>query len=182
MALSRIGKKAIVLPSAVKVAVDGQTVNVQGPKGKMARTLKDVQIRLANNELIVDVVEDTRVAKAKHGLARALLQNMVTGVSVGFKRDLEITGTGYRADVKGNVLEMSLGYSHPVRFELPAGITASVDKQTKISIEGADKELLGLVAAKVRGFRPPEPYKGKGIKYSDEVIVRKEGKTGGKKK
>ena len=180
MALSRIGKKPIAIPSNVKVQVDGTTVRVEGPKGKHERTLVGVTVKQEGTTLIAEPTEDSRPAKALHGLARSLLQNMVTGVSEGFKRVLEINGVGYRAEVTGQNLVMTLGYSHPVRYELPTGISASIEKQTRITLEGSDKELLGRVAAKIRGFRPPEPYKGKGVKYAEETIRRKVGKSGGK--
>lgn len=181
MALSRIGKKPVTIPSAVKVSVDGNTVRVEGPKGSLERSFEFVSIETSDGKVSLEPVDESRDAKARHGLARSLIQNMVTGVSTGFRRDLEITGVGYRADVKGRTLEMALGYSHPIQYELPEGVNASVEKQTKISLESADKELLGLVAAKVRGFRPPDPYKAKGVRYSDEQVRRKAGKTGSKK-
>ena len=180
MALSRIGKKPVVIPANVKIHVDGTTVRVEGPRGTQERTLVGVRVAVQDGTIVTEPLTESRQDKALHGLARSLLQNMVTGVSAGFKRDLEITGVGYRAEVAGNTLVMTLGYSHPIRYELPEGIKASVEKQTKITLEGPDREVLGLAAAKVRGFRPPEPYKGKGVRYADETIRRKVGKSGGK--
>lgn len=179
MALSRIGKQPVDVPKGVDVSVSGTTVKVKGPKGTLERTFKDVSIDQDGARLLVGATK-VKNGKAMHGLARALLANMVTGVATGFKRDLEVNGVGYRADVKSGVLELNLGYSHPIRYKLPEGVSAAVEKQTKISLECADKELLGFVAAKIRSFRAPDPYKAKGVKYADEVIVRKQGKTGAK--
>ena len=176
MALSRIGKQPITIPASVDVDIKGLTVSVKGPKGVLEKTFRDVGIKQEDNQILVSQQGNGKTAKAFHGLARALLQNLVIGVSEGFKRELEINGVGYRAAINSGVLELNLGFSHPINYPIPAGIDATVDKQ-KITLQGADKELLGRVAAKIRGFRPPEPYKGKGIKYSDEVIRRKAGKT-----
>jgi large subunit ribosomal protein L6 len=181
MALSRIGKKPITIPKGIKIEVSGNAVGISGPKGTLRREFVGVSVQVEGDKLLVSAnAQETKNDKALHGLARALLQNMVKGAATGFQRELEITGVGYRADVKSDVLEMSLGYSHPVRYRLPAGVVAKVEKQTKILLESADRELLGHVAATVRGFRPPDPYKAKGVKYSDEVIRRKAGKTGAK--
>lgn len=180
MALSRIGKKPVAIPPKVSVHLDGLTAKVEGPRGSQERTFIGVKIAVKDGHIVVEPQADDRQSKALHGLARSLLQNMVTGVSAGFKRELEITGVGYRAEVTGNTMVMTLGFSHPIRFELPEGIKATVEKQTRITLEGSDREQLGLVAAKVRGFRPPEPYKGKGVKYVEETIRRKVGKSGGK--
>lgn len=180
MALSRIGKQPVTVPKAVQVTVEGNTVAVKGPRGGLQRELPGVDIAVEGDSITLSPSRGGKAGKALHGLSRALLQNMVVGVAQGFRRDLEIAGVGYRADVKGDVLELTLGYSHPIRYRLPAGVSAVVEKQTKISLESTDKELLGRVAAKVRAFRAPDPYKAKGVKYADEIVRRKEGKTGGK--
>jgi len=179
--MSRIGKQPIEIPSGVKVLIDNQCVSVTGPKGTLSRTILDnVTLDLNDKFLTVSRVDDSINARAAHGLSRTLLSNMVTGVTKGFERALEINGVGYRAEVKGDVLNLSLGYSHPINFQLPKGITVDVDKMTKLLVKGIDKELVGQTAAKIREFRSPEPYKGKGVKYADETILRKAGKTGKK--
>ena len=180
MALSRIGKKPIDIPSGVKVAVSGSTVTVEGPKGKLQHELVEASAQVDGETVLIGLDETSKNGKAMHGLARALVNNMVVGVSEGFSKTLEINGVGYRADLKGKKLELNLGFSHPVVYELPEGVSAEVDKQTTIKLASCDKQLLGQVAAKIRGFRPPEPYKGKGVKYSDETIIRKVGKAGTK--
>lgn len=178
--MSRIGKLPIPVPPSVKVAVADGTVNVEGPKGKLAYRLPDrISVRHEENVLRVERGGDENQDRAFHGLVYRLVGNMVRGVSEGFTRVLEINGVGYRAEAKGNNLQLALGYSHPIVYQLPAGITAKVDKQTVITLEGVDRQLLGEVAAQVRALRPPEPYKGKGIKYSDEKIRRKSGKAAG---
>lgn len=179
--MSRIGKQPIEIPSGVKVSIDSQCVSVTGPKGTLSRVILDnVTLDLNDKFLTVTRVDDSINARAAHGLSRTLLSNMVTGVTKGFERALEINGVGYRAEVKGDVLNLSLGYSHPINFQLPNGITVDVDKMTKLLVKGIDKELVGQTAAKIREFRSPEPYKGKGVKYADETILRKAGKTGKK--
>jgi len=179
--MSRIGKQPIEIPAGVKVSIDNQSVSVTGPKGTLSRTLLDtVSIDLNDKLLTVTRVDDSINARAAHGLSRTLVSNMVIGVTKGFERALEINGVGYRAEVKGDVLNLSLGYSHPINFQLPTGITVDVDKMTKLLVKGIDKELVGQTAAKIREFRSPEPYKGKGVKYADETILRKAGKTGKK--
>lgn len=180
--MSRIGNAPIVLPEKVRVNVNGQKVAVEGPRGKLSLMLHPlISIDATKEELLLKRQSEERQSKALHGLSRSLVANMVKGVSVGFTRDLDITGVGYRAETKGHELHLALGYSHPVVFAVPEGIKATVDaKKTKITLEGADKQLLGVTAAKIRAFRPPEPYRGKGIRYSDEVIRRKEGKSAGK--
>ncbi len=179
--MSRIGKKPIAIPQGVKVALAGNEVSVQGPKGKLERTLAGVvDVEVAADQVVVARRSDDSRDRSHQGLARTLIANMVEGVTKGFERVLEISGVGYRAEAKGTVIALSLGYSHPIEYPLPAGITAEVEKQTKITVRGIDKELVGATAAKIRSFRGPEPYKGKGIKYSDERILRKAGKTGKK--
>ena len=179
--MSRIGKQPIELPAGVKVAIDNQNVTVTGPKGVLSRTILEyVSIDLADKTLTVNRADDSIKSRAAHGLTRTLVNNMVTGVTKGFERALEINGVGYRAELKGEVLNLSLGYSHPINFPLPNGITVEVDKMTKLLVKGIDKELVGQTAAKIREFRSPEPYKGKGVKYADETILRKAGKTGKK--
>lgn len=177
--MSRIGKLPIAIPQGTKVALNGTEITVQGPKGSLKRTLNPrVGVAVEANVINVTPVSAEKNDRALQGLTRTLINNMVVGVTNGFERVLEITGVGYRAEVKGTVLSMSLGYSHPVEYPLPTGITAEVEKQTKITIRGIDRELVGAAAAKIRSFRAPEPYKGKGIKYADERILRKAGKTG----
>jgi large subunit ribosomal protein L6 len=190
MSQSRIGKAPITVPGTVKVEIQdnrgaGQTINVSGPKGNLSRTLRpEVNVTLENGTLLVQPNGDTKMARSLHGLSRTLVSNMVVGVTTGFKKTLEINGVGYRAAVAGSKLTLQMGYSHPVEIEAPAGITFTVPPGPKPSVvvEGIDKQLVGDMAAKVRSVRPPEPYKGKGIKYDYEVIRRKAGKSGGKKK
>jgi large subunit ribosomal protein L6 len=179
--MSRIGKKPIVIPAGVKVALSGQTVKVEGPKGRLERNLHDQVVIQIEADQIQVTPRDPQVGGALQGLTRTLVANMVDGVTKGFTKGLEINGVGYRAELKGTTLNLALGYSHPVEYPLPAGVSAEVEKQTKITLTGIDKELVGATAAKIRSFRPPEPYKGKGIKYSDEPILRKAGKAGAKK-
>ncbi len=179
--MSRIGKQPIEIPADVKVSIENLSVSVVGPKGTLSRTLLDtVSVELEGKFLTVNRVNDSISARAAHGLSRTLVNNMVIGVTKGFERALEINGVGYRAEVKGDFLNLSLGYSHPINFQLPNGITVDVDKMTKLLVKGIDKELVGQTAAKIRAFRSPEPYKGKGVKYADETILRKAGKTGKK--
>jgi large subunit ribosomal protein L6 len=178
--VSRIGKLPITLPSGVKIAVDSNAVRVEGPKGKLASALPGgVVVRIDGNVVRVERASDDRKVRALHGLTRKLIANMTHGVSQGFSRVLEINGVGYRAEVKGQEIHMTLGYSHPVVFPLPAGVTASVERQVVITLSGADRQLVGEIAAEIRSLRPPEPYKGKGIKYREEVIRRKAGKAVG---
>jgi len=179
--MSRIGKKSINIPAGVKVAINGLTVKVEGPKGRLERELHDqVEVRLDADQIQVSP-RNPKSGGALQGLTRTLVANMVDGVTKGFSKGLEINGVGYRAELKGTTLNLALGYSHPVEYPLPAGVNAEVEKQTKITLTGIDKELVGATAAKIRSFRPPEPYKGKGIKYADERILRKAGKAGAKK-
>ncbi len=176
--MSRIGKKVIPLPAGVKVIIESQVVKVSGPKGNLNQRIdRNVTLAVEKDKLIVQAPEGTRNGKALHGLTRTLIANMVRGVSQGFERVLEINGVGYRAEVQGNALNFSLGYSHPIRFPLPEGIRAEVERQVRITLKGSDRNLLGMTAAKIRRLRPPEPYGGKGIKYAEEVIHRKAGKT-----
>jgi large subunit ribosomal protein L6 len=176
--MSRVGRKVLPLPKGVTVNSSAAGVVVKGPKGELKRDLPaGVSIKVTGQELQVERKDDSRQNRAKHGMIRALVANMVKGVSEGFERKLEINGVGYRADVAGQKLNMALGFSHPVVFELPKGISAKVDKNIVI-LMGIDKDALGVTAAKIRDIRPPEPYKGKGIKYLEEVIRRKVGKTG----
>lgn len=180
--MSRIGKKPIDIPSGVTVAIDSRSVTVKGPKGQLSHTCAgNVAVAIEDGKVVVTRATETKADRALHGLLRSLLANMVTGVSQGFTRVLEIKGVGYRSQAKGNKLAFTLGYSHPVEFDLPAGIAATVDdKQTTITLTGIDKQLLGQVAAKLRELRPPDAYKGKGIRYAGERIKLKAGKTGKK--
>jgi large subunit ribosomal protein L6 len=176
--MSRVGRKHIAVPKGVNVTVGKAEVAVKGPKGELKRALPTgIVVKLNGGEINVERADDSRDNRAKHGMVRALVANMVKGVTDGFERKLEINGVGYRADVAGQKLNMALGFSHPVVFELPKGIAAKVDKNVVI-LSGIDKEMLGETASKIRAIRPPEPYKGKGIKYVEEVIHRKVGKTG----
>lgn len=179
--MSRIGKLPIAIPAGVKVIYNAPEITVQGPKGSLTRSVMGgVAISVDDKAVTVTRNDDSTKCRSAHGISRTLINNMVIGVSKGFETALEINGVGYRAEVKGNVLNLSLGFSHPVNFELPAGITVEVDKMTKMKVMGIDKEVVGQTAAKIRAFRPPEPYKGKGVKYADETILRKAGKTGKK--
>lgn len=176
--MSRTGKKQISIPEKVKASIQEGQVQVEGPQGKLFLSLpKGVTVLVEGNQISVNRENDERVAKANHGLARALIANMVKGVSEGFKRELDINGVGYRAEVKGNHLQLTLGYSHPVLYPIPTGIKVTVDKQTHISLLGADKQLVGQVASEIRSVKKPEPYKGKGVKYTEETIRRKAGKS-----
>jgi large subunit ribosomal protein L6 len=178
--MSRVGRMPVKIPEKVKVSVDGHLVKIEGPKGKMAFPFNPrVSIAVEKGEVLVTRPDESRIAKGLHGLTRTLVKNAVEGVVKGYGRGLEISGVGFKAEVKGKDIHFTLGFSHPVVFKLPDGITAEVDaKQTKLMVRGVDKHLLGLTAAKIRALRPPEPYKGKGIKYAEEIIRRKEGKTG----
>jgi large subunit ribosomal protein L6 len=180
--MSRIGKKPIPVPQGVTIAVDGNTVHAEGPKGKLSQLVPDsVSVKVESNVLTVERSSDHRTVRALHGLTRSLIANMVQGVKDGFERKLEIVGIGYRAQVQGKNLQLALGYSHPVIFPLPDGVQAEIDRQVSITLRGADKALLGQVAAKLRALRKPDPYKGKGIKYAEEQIRRKVGKKAGAK-
>ena len=181
--MSRVGKTPVKMLQGVKVEVKDSQVKVEGPKGKLSYQLpRGVMAKVDGGNIVVTRNDEiANNAAALHGLARTLIHNMVHGVHTGFTRELDVVGVGYRAAVKGNTLSMTLGYSHPVDYELPAGISAKVENNTHIVVSGADKMLVGLVAAKIRGFKEPEPYQGKGIKYSDEHIIRKQGKAAGAK-
>ncbi|OIP83743.1 MAG: 50S ribosomal protein L6 [Rhodobacterales bacterium CG2_30_65_12] len=175
--MSRIGKKPVELPGGVTAAVSGQTIEVKGPKGIRSFTATDdVSIKVEEGAVQVHPRGTSKRARQQWGMSRTMVQNLVTGVTDGFKRELEITGVGYRAQMQGNVLKLNLGYSHDVNFEPPAGVTVSAPKQTEIVVEGIDQQLVGQVAANIREWRGPEPYKGKGIRYKGEFIFRKEGK------
>ena len=177
--MSRIGKRPIPIPKDVKFDLKGDLLTVRGPKGELRRKIHpSVNIHSENDQILVSV-DGNKGSKSLHGLFRSLIANMVTGVTQGFEKGLEIVGVGYRVELSGRTANFQLGYSHPIRFELPEGIDARVER-TKIILSGIDKELLGRAAAKIRSFRKPEPYKGKGIKYEGEVIRRKAGKTGAK--
>jgi large subunit ribosomal protein L6 len=179
--MSRIGKAPIPVPDKVNVSLDGLTVTVKGPKGELSRTLPEgVTITQDGGQLLVAPTSENRRSRERHGLSRTLVANMVEGVSQGFTRKLEIIGVGYRAQVQGKKLVVSAGYSHPVEMVPPEGVTFVVENNTTVLVSGADKEVVGNEAAKVRAIRPPEPYKGKGIKYEGERILRKAGKTGKK--
>ena len=180
--MSRIGRKSIPVPAGVEVTIDGPTVKVKGPKGSLQHTLAEpISVeRGEGGELLVTRPNDERKAKELHGLSRTLVANMIVGVTEGYRKSLEINGTGYRVTAKGQDLEFALGYSHPVLVTAPEGITFTVERPTLFHVSGIDKQLVGEVSAKIRKIRPPEPYKGKGVKYSDEVIRRKAGKAGKK--
>jgi large subunit ribosomal protein L6 len=177
--MSRVGKSPVPLPSGVDIEVNGSDVTVKGAKGTLRRTFDSrISFNVEGDEVEVGRANDERDTRAVHGLSRALLNNMVVGVSEGYKKDLEMVGVGYRASLKGNSLELLVGFSHPVLIEAPEGIDFEVPEATKISVSGIDKQLVGQVAADIRKVRPPEPYKGKGIRYSGEHVRRKAGKAG----
>ncbi|MCP9837330.1 50S ribosomal protein L6 [Cyanobium sp. N.Huapi 1H5] len=179
--MSRIGKAPIPIPDKVTVSLDGLSVTVKGPKGELSRVLPEgVSVSQEGGTVVVSPTSSHRRSRERHGLSRTLVANMVEGVSQGFTRKLEIVGVGYRAQVQGRKLVVSAGYSHPVEMVPPEGVTFSVENNTSVFVSGPDKELVGNEAAKIRGIRPPEPYKGKGIKYEGERILRKAGKTGKK--
>lgn len=176
--MSRVAKKPIAIPSGVEVSVEGQLVTVKGPKGQMQHLVNN-QVSVQkneSNELVVSVVSNSKQAWAQAGTARAVVSNLVTGVSTGFERKLQLIGVGYRAQAQGKSLNLSLGFSHPVDYPVPEGITIETPSQTEVVVKGMDKQRVGQVAAEIRAFRPPEPYKGKGVRYADEVVVRKEAK------
>ena len=175
--MSRIGKKAVAVPSGVQAAVEGQTVKIKGPKGSLQVVLHDdVAAKLDKGEIRVDPRFETKRARAQWGTARTLINNLIVGVTKGYEEKLEITGVGYRAALQGKNLQMQLGYSHDIVYPIPTGITVAVTKPTEVVVSGFDKQQVGQVAAELRGFKPPEPYKGKGVKYTGEYVFRKEGK------
>mgnify|MGYP000106111546 CR=1 FL=1 len=175
--MSRIGKKPVPLPAGVTATVDGQTVKVKGPKGALQVVLHDdVVAKVENNSVKIDPRVDTQRARAQWGTSRTLVANLVAGVTKGFEQRLEINGVGFRAAVQGRNLQMQLGFSHDVVFPIPEGVTVATPKPTEIVVSGLDKQKVGQAAAEIRAFRPPEPYKGKGVKYADEFVFRKEGK------
>jgi large subunit ribosomal protein L6 len=175
--MSRIGKKAVAVPNGVTAALDGQTVTVKGPKGQLAFVLHDdVVATLEDGQLKVDPREDTKRARSMWGMSRTMVQNLVTGVTTGFEKRLDIEGVGYRAAVQGKTLTLALGYSHDVVYSIPEGIAVACPRPTEIVVSGIDRQQVGQVAAEIRAFRKPEPYKGKGVRYRGEFIFRKEGK------
>jgi len=177
--MSRIGKQPVEIPSGVEVKLNKNSISVKGPKGQLSRDLHPKMIiRHEDNKIIVERPTDHQFYRSLHGLTRTLVNNMVLGVTKGYERLLEINGVGYKAEKKGAILLLNMGYSHPVNFELPKGVDVLCEKPTLIKLMGIDKELVGQTAAKIRAVRPPEPYKGKGIKYAEETILRKEGKKG----
>jgi len=176
--MSRIGKQPIAIPAKVKVEVKGQKVSIEGPKGKLNWELPSrMSLAVEKDKVVVSRQGEDAQAKALHGLSRALVNNMVRGVSEGFVKKLEIHGVGFKAAVQGKVVNMSLGYSHPINYPIPDQIKVTVEENTKLTIEGPDRQVVGQVASELRAFYPPEPYKGKGVRYSDERVQRKEGKT-----
>ena len=177
--MSRIGKQPVELPDNVEASLEGQTVTISGPKGKLSRQIPDV-IGLAIDDSVINVErpDDSRDVRSQQGMVRSLVANMVEGVAEGFSKELEINGVGYRAEKHGDYIRFDLGFSHPILFELPEQVEATLESQTEIKLDSPDKELLGQIAAKIRDLRPPEPYKGKGIKYKDERVRRKVGKAG----
>jgi large subunit ribosomal protein L6 len=179
--MSRIGKKPIPVPGNVTVSIEGDTVAVKGPKGELRQTFRsEMKISQQDGQLVVERADDEKEQRALHGLTRALLANMIQGVTQGFRRGLEIIGVGYRAEKKGEALVLNVGYSHQVKYPQPAGISITTPSPTTILIEGIDKQKVGQVAAEIRSVRPPEPYKGKGIRYQGEQVRRKAGKAGSK--
>ncbi len=179
--MSRVGKKSIIVPDKVTVKINGSSINVEGPKGNLSWELPEgIIVTLEGTELTVSRASDNRKLRALHGTSRSLVSNMITGVSQGFVKNLEIIGVGFRATVNGAILDLNLGKSHPINHPIPAGLTVTVTDNTKVKIEGVDKQVVGQFAAEVRGYYPPEPYKGKGVRYAGEIIRRKEGKSVGK--
>ena len=179
--MSRVGKQPIPIPEKLKITYQDRIVSIEGTKGTLSRNIHPaVDLDIDDKQIKVTMEKENRKSRALQGLTRSLVANMVTGVTTGFERKLEINGIGYRAEVKGKSIVFNLGYSNPIKFDLPEGISASVEKNTLVKLSGIDKELLGLTAASIRQLRPPEPYNGKGIKYADEYVQRKAGKTGTK--
>jgi large subunit ribosomal protein L6 len=179
--MSRIGKLPIVVPKGVTVELSEDAISAKGPKGTLSVALPPlVNINQEDGTLTVSRANDDQSSRAMHGLARTLINNLVTGVNTGFSRAIEINGVGYTVETKGNYVVFNLGYSHPIYYEVPEGVSVTLDGKTKLTVSGADKQAVGSSAAKIRSFRPPEPYKGKGVKYVDEIIRRKDGKSGGR--
>lgn len=178
--MSRIGKKPIEIPSGVTVTADDAIIDVSGPKGKLSRSLPHgVEVSVGDTTVTVSPTADDREGRALHGLMRTLINNMVVGVSDGFRKELEIVGVGYRGEIEGNQLRLHLGFSQPIEYEIAEGVSVAVEKQTRLTVSGIDKELVGKVAADIRDFKKPEPYKGKGIRYAGEYVRRKVGKSAG---
>lgn len=176
--MSRIGKQPVPIPAKVKVVIQDSTFSAEGPKGKLQYKLPGgTAAKVEGNTIVVTRSSEDAQSRAFHGLARALISNLVKGVAEGYSKRLEIQGVGFKANVQGAVVNMALGYSHPILYPIPAGIKVTVEENTKVLIEGADKEVVGRVAAELRSYYPPEPYKGKGVRYAGEVVIRKEGKT-----
>jgi large subunit ribosomal protein L6 len=176
--MSRIGKQPVLIPDKVKVTVNGESVLVEGPKGKVQKTFASVvKVTVADKKVTFKPTEDTRFSNAMYGTARSVVAGMVKGVTEGYTKELEIQGVGFKANLKGSQLDLALGYSHPIVMDIPEGIKISVTDQTKIKVEGADKQLVGAITAEIRGYYPPEPYKGKGVRIVGERVRRKEGKT-----
>lgn len=179
--MSRIGKLPIAVPKGVTVELSEDAISAKGPKGNLSVAIPPlVNINQEDGTLTVSRANDDQSSRAMHGLARTLINNLVTGVSTGFSRAIEINGVGYTVETKGNYVIFNLGYSHPIYYEVPEGVSVTLDGKTKLTVSGADKQAVGSSAAKIRSFRPPEPYKGKGVKYVDEIIRRKDGKSGGR--
>lgn len=179
--MSRVGKKSITIPAGVQVKINGQTVTIEGIKGTLSWTLPTgITATMEGTELSVTRESDHRKLRALHGTNRSLLNNMIIGASTGFEKNMEIVGVGFRAAVKGNILDLSLGKSHPINQKIPTGLTVTVTENTKIKVQGADKQVVGQFCAEVRSYYPPEPYKGKGVRFAGEIIRRKEGKSVGK--
>jgi len=175
--MSRIANNPVAIPDGIEVTIIDSTVTVKGGKGELKHNIHpSVTVKQEDNTLVTGTKEDSKSAKAQAGTTRALLQNIVTGVSAGYERKLDIIGVGYRAQLQGNVLNLTLGFSHPVNFEIPEGISIETPSQTEVVVKGIDKQKVGQVAANIRAYRPPEPYKGKGVRYSDEQVIRKEAK------
>ena len=180
--MSRVGKKPIPIPDKAKISYDNRILTVQGDKGTLAQSIHpDVELKIEDGVMNVTALKDTRNCRALQGLTRSLVNNMITGVTQGFERILEISGIGYRAELKGSTIVLNVGYSNPVEFNLPEGVSAAVERNNIIKLSGIDKQKIGAVAASIRKIRPPEPYKGKGIKYAEEYIRRKAGKAGAAK-
>jgi len=177
--MSRVGKKPIIVPEEVEVKLDGEMLSVKGPKGELRRLIHPkVKLNINGSQILLSIFDNSKKSKSLFGLFRSLIANMVLGVTEGFKKSLELIGVGYRVELTGNKLVFNLGYSNPITYDIPKGIEAQLDQKNKVVLSGIDKELLGVTAAKIRSFRPPEPYKGKGVKYLEETVRRKAGKTG----